>query len=534
MVKKTMNYLERLMQFSFPHLTLKSQENYFVSRKEELERFLDRIERGRYAVIFAPRQTGKTTFFKQAINALEQKPSYIPIQLDFQIYVNASAERFYQHFQRVFSDSLIKRLRGIPIYNLAEIESALKSDIVTDDISMWDWLQKLPSLLPGKKVAMVIDEFDGIPQDALKGFLHTLRMSYTTGPKVLHSIAIVGVKSVAQLNYDRSVSPFNIQDDFVLPNFTLEQVRELLTQYTDEVGQPFDDDVIELVREKTAGQPFLVNYIARMLTDEMEIPKAENITNEHFRIAYKELFTRDNTHFQHIRHNVRRKEEYKNILLGILYDDRGIRFNIQRDELSELVTYGLIKKDAEDKCVIDNPVYQQVILDIFAPIINGVEDKYLPYDTMFSDYLSPDGHIQMSSLLENFCAFVKRAGYRILEVPSIPKEFVGQYLLMSYLDMFVLEIKGFIYPEVPTGRGRMDIIILHNGRKYVIETKLWRGEKIFMEEKKQLAKYLDKEGVDEGYYVIFDHRIRDAEEKKGRDVVEGKTIYSFQIPIANF
>ncbi len=39
--------------------------NYVVSRKEELADFINRVKQGRYIVLFAPRQTGKTTFFSK-------------------------------------------------------------------------------------------------------------------------------------------------------------------------------------------------------------------------------------------------------------------------------------------------------------------------------------------------------------------------------------------------------------------------------------------------------------------------------------
>ena len=80
-----------------------------------------------------------------------------------------------------------------------------------------------------QKVVLIIDEFDGIPTTALKGFLHAFRHTYVTQAtfQCPHSLGIVGVKNITQLDYDRSVSPFNIQDDFALSNFTLDQVQEL-------------------------------------------------------------------------------------------------------------------------------------------------------------------------------------------------------------------------------------------------------------------------------------------------------------------
>ena len=105
----------------------------------------------------------------------------------------------------------------------------------------------------------------------------------------------MGVKNITQLDYDRSISPFNIQDEFHLPNFTREQVQELLGQYTDEVGQPFAPEVIESIHKQTAGQPFLVNRIAQILTEDLDIPKTQTIRLSHFDQAHAHILSENNT-----------------------------------------------------------------------------------------------------------------------------------------------------------------------------------------------------------------------------------------------
>ena len=122
------------------------------------------------------------------------------------------------------------------------------------------------------------------------------------------------------------------------------------------------------------------------------------------------------------------------------------------------------------------------------------------------------------------------AGFRILQVPETPQEFIGQHLLFAYLDQFVTSVNGAMYMEVPTGRGRMDLIILHNQRKYVVETKIWRSEKGYAAGKQQLAAYLSTEGVTEGYYVVFDHR-EAPEPRTETETIDGLTIRSYVIPV---
>ena len=55
------------------------QEHYVVSRPKEIADFIKRVEEGRYIVLFAPRQTGKTTFFQRALDTLAvEKSEYLP------------------------------------------------------------------------------------------------------------------------------------------------------------------------------------------------------------------------------------------------------------------------------------------------------------------------------------------------------------------------------------------------------------------------------------------------------------------------
>ncbi|MFZ4659676.1 MAG: hypothetical protein ACOYNY_21900 [Caldilineaceae bacterium] len=69
--------------------------NYVVPRTEKIADLMARIQQGRYIVIFAPRQTGKTTFFRWTLESLvAEDDQWFPIQLDFQSLKNLTVERF--------------------------------------------------------------------------------------------------------------------------------------------------------------------------------------------------------------------------------------------------------------------------------------------------------------------------------------------------------------------------------------------------------------------------------------------------------
>ena len=244
-------------------------------------------------------------------------------------------------------------------------------------------------------------------------------------------------------------------------------------------GQPFAPEVIESIHKHTAGQPVLVNRFAQILTEEMDIPKTETITMTHFTSAHALLLREPNTNIDHLTTNIRRDPRFESMLMRIMARDDGVDFNLRNEIISDLATYGVIKEGTDGMCEIHNPIYLYCILQAFKPIVNGLEHEYFPedIDDPVSDYLTPAGQIELEALLDNFRDFITRTGFRILQVPDTPQESVGRHLLLAYLDAFVKRIGGVMHIEVPTGRGKMDLLITHNQQKYIVETKVWERRK---------------------------------------------------------
>ena len=511
------------------------ESHYVVPRTEELAALIQRIKLGRYIVIFAPRQTGKTTFFRWALAALAaEDTTYFPIHLDFEAYKNYSPADFYANLHEDILEEIedVFQQRGIAMPDA--LTAFLADATLTDHVAMIRFFRRFARLLGKPRIVLLIDEFDGIPQALVSDFLYALRRVYVSkrlDDRAPYSVGIVGVKNITQLNYDRTISPFEIQDEFHLPNFTLAQVQELLGQYTAEVGQPFDPAVVETLHRQTAGQPFLVNRLAQLLTQELDIPKTETVSLTHFAAAHAAVLVEDNVNIQHLRANVRRNPRFERLLMNIALSENGILFTFDNEVMSELATYGVIARGTDGMCEIVNPIYLYRILRTFAPLVNGLEADYYPEDTRGSShYLTSDGQLQMDRLMENFRDFIARVGFRILNVPETPREYVGQRLLFAYLEQVVKQQGGGMYLEVPTGRGRMDLLVVHRGRKYIVETKIWHGAGHYEAGKKQLVAYLTLEDAAEGYYLVFDHR-QQPQPRTETEQIEGRTLRSYVIPI---
>ena len=511
------------------------EENYIVARTKEVADFIKRVKRGKYIVLFAPRQTGKTTFIRDALaNLVAEERAYFPIQLNFEAYKNLAVPDFYEWLSDDIREEIMAvfhRQGRTPSETLSQF---LATTTLAEPHSMRRFFGRLATFLGNQRVVLVIDEFDGIPQATVSDFLHTLRRIYLSDRhRCPYSVSIVGVKNIAQLNYDRAVSPFNIQDEFNLPNFTFNQGQELLGQYTDEVGQAFAPEVIANLYRQTGGQPVLVNCLARILTEETDIPKTETIGIENFASAYSRLLDEGNVNITHLTTNVRSNPRFQHVLMQITASERGVDFNLRDNIISELASYGVIKRSADRMCEIANPTYLYSILQTFKPAMNGLEEEYYPQDTGngVQDYLTEEGQIDMEKLLHNFRDFIARAGFRILEIPETPKEYVGQHLLLAYLDQFVRLVHGVMHLEVQTGRGRLALLVNHRGRKHIVETKIWHGEKSYQAGKAQLAAYLQLESVAEGDYVVFDYRKASAPRVETETLEGGLTIRSYVIPM---
>jgi len=105
--------------------------------------------------------------------------------------------------------------------------------------------------------------------------------------------------------------------------------------------------------------------MAQILTEEMEIPLAETINLSHFEVAHRSILDEPNVHLSHLTTNIRRDVRFEPLLMGICLKERGVPFNLRNELISELATYGVLKKGRDGFCEISNPIYQYNIVQTF-------------------------------------------------------------------------------------------------------------------------------------------------------------------------
>jgi hypothetical protein len=468
----------------------------------------EKVRKGRYFTLFAPRQAGKTTFFKLLLSELEK--DFTTVWISFENLKTAEKVEFYQ----ALNHKLQREFKKYQIQSEICIKNA---------ISLEYFFEKNKE---SKPLVLVIDEFEGIPDPVLSELMHTFRQIYHQKEYYsLHSLCLVGVSTIAELVVS-SASPFNIAEELQLPYFTETEVRSLIEQYVTESGQAFEDAVIKRIYENTYGQPGLVCALCSYLVEKLATDRHFPVTIEHYLRAQLHFLTE--RFDKNIINIVQKAREKRAFMLKLLFDDEPVPFSIHNPNMAWLYANGVIDKGNGNTDILV-PLYKKALITAFRPLINGETDYYInsPHDTV-NQYLTKEGALNINALLKEYQAYVRRRGFRAFDTENL-QEAAWHYSLDGFINFFISRLGGQTYLEVPSGRGRIDILIRYQAYSYLIETKIYSDDTYFKKGKGQLAEYLKSEKLEEGYYVVFSHRHSDKDECFTQEIIQGKRIYTHLI-----
>jgi len=480
------------------------EKHYTVMRDELVVTGQALVDEGRYFTIIAPRQSGKTTYFQLLFDMLKEQ-DYIPIWVTFESLKTVNQEKFYRTVGRELHEEL----------SLFDINLDYP---IEDHIDLLDFFREPPLL--SKKIVLVIDEFEDIPTEVMGEVLHSFRKIYHRKQfYALHSVILVGVSTLPELLVrGSSSSPFNVADVFKIAYFTFEETFDLIQQYIQESGQIFEADVIQAIYDNTRGQPGLTCA----LCDHMIQEKADHdqpIAMGDFDKTLKHfLIERPDKNIVNI---VRKAREKQDFMLRLLFGNAPIPYSIHTPTISYLTAHGVI--DNVDGFVdIPVPLYSKCLVTAFRPPINGETLHYFTDLESLNVYINDDG-LNIGAMLQKYRAYVRRRGFKAFDTEQL-KEGAWHYSLDGFINFVIQGLGGDTLIETPSGRGRTDIYIYYQEQKYVIETKIYTNQTYVENGKYQLADYLDAEGLDVGYYVVFSNQHGADDELDFNEIIKGKRI----------
>ena len=478
-------------------------------RRAGAETLLRFVEAKKYFVVYAPRQTGKTTSLRALCDALNDRgyrAVYATLQgvqtpgSDVESVIRDTLTCLEVGALDALDDDFLAR-RGPDIVNARGPSVALR-------VALREWTASDP-----KPLVLLLDEVDSLSGAPLLSVLDQLRAGYDTRPdRFPHSVAVCGLRNVRDYFTPRA-SPFNIvAKSLRLGDFTETEVRALLGQHTGETGQRFTDGAVEEVWRSTRGQPWLVNALAygACFEDPEGLDRSRDITPARIGAARERLIREGPTHFGQIAHRLK-EERVRKVLDPILAGVEG-RPGFTDDDARYVNDLGLVT--ATPPVRIANPIYGEVVPRLLAHEV----EVTMPHDD--SRFVRADGGLEVPALLRAFQSFFRENAEWWLRDTRF-REYGAQVLLQAFLQR-VVNAGGHITREHGLGRGRTDLLI--SWRKggepqvFVIECKVRRQrdglDEIVRRGALQTAGYADRSGAAEGHLLVFDRDERKSREEK--------------------
>ena len=473
------------------------EDHYMVDPVKRLTEVETLIAEKLYFTLHAPRQTGKTTYLHALARKLNKEKKYIALVVSFEQagYDSITMEKANEVLiDGVFRASRIQLPENERPWNPSEKKS----------LSLHNYLEDWVSAQT-KPVVLLIDEIDALLDEVFVAVLRQLRDGYQKRPRHFpSSIMLVGLRDVrdykakirSEIESWGSGSPFNIKSDSLfLKNFSKEEVTTLLDQHTAETGQVFPDDVKEEIFRLSHGQPWLVNALARQMVSKiLRGDYTQPITPELLFQAKQQLIVRRDTHLDNLVDKLR-EERVKRIVQAIVNGDN-ITFDVLDDDIVYARDLGIIGQSSPLKFA--NPIYAEIIPRIMASPIQ----ESIPEEIQQPWFVTENNELDMKKVLTAFQEFYSENAESWLDRFTF-KESAHHLLLMAFLQRLV-NAGGEIIREMAVGNGRIDLLVKFHQQRTAMELKINRGKKSIEKAKKQLDRYLDRLGLNEGYLVLFD------------------------------
>ena len=468
----------RYFNTSGPNITA---QHYTLLRPQLVAKGLDKVHKDRYFTIWAPRQTGKSTYFRLLTDQLVLE-GYKVVHVNFENYREAELRVFVN----TFADELTRYWHfDFHGKDLHEIFQTIRN---THD----------------QKWVLIIDEVEGINPDFFGQFLHSIRNVYhSRTDHALKSVILVGVSNIVGVVQDNA-SPFNIADNLNVPYFTDAETLELLGQHETETGQLFDPSVKAKISDITANQPGLVNGFALKLVEDN--PTKTLIDYDDY-LKVEDWYLTEAID-KNISNIINKAKQFRPFVERLLFTEPKIPFQINREDIKVLHTNGLIKKDAEGFVEFWVPLYKKSLYAAFYPYMNGEQGR-IQENIDISDYFTNEGTLKMSVVIEKYKEYAQKRGFRYFlefdaEGKAISiKEAALVYSFETYITAFLGVVDGTSYIEAHTNLGRTDMIINIAGKEDVIEFKVYQNISQFSKGKKQLAYYANRLGLTRATYLVF-------------------------------
>ena len=477
---------------------------------------LDMIQRKRYFVLHAPRQTGKTSALIALKDLLNHGEAGDFRCVHMNVEVGQAARDDTERAMRAILSLLATRARSLGDGFLDEVWPGILATSGPDDAlraTLTSWCLANPTPL-----VLLVDEIDSLVGDTLLSVLRQLRAGYEQRPEEFpQSVVLCGVRDVHDYRIRSSSeaetiaggSPFNVAAKSLrLGDFSQAEARALLAQHTEATGQAFTSEAVDTVWTQTQGQPWLVNALCAdaCFDHPPGRDRSRAITGADILNARERLILSRRTHLDQLAHKLG-EARVRRVVEPILSGRDTPRYSMA--DLDYVRDLGLVARDPPPR--IANPIYAEVVPRELGHVLADSLDQDVAW------YVDADGGLNVDKLLAAFQVFFRMHSEHWLERFEY-RETGPQLLLQAFLHQ-VVNGGGRIEREFGLGRGRTDLLISwpagedappERWRKFVVECKVLHEAQhrtlgaTIAQGVAQTAGYMDRCGSGAGHLIVFD------------------------------
>ena len=493
-------------------------KHYMVDLSDRVAEIKKMVDAGEYFTINRARQYGKTT----TLNALRKtlKESCDVISIDFQGLGDASfrtEESFCNGLTKLILEENEYGLIEIPTNILDGLENFIAVGHIDNKLNDLLKLLRLWCKLSPKPLVLMIDEVDSATNNQVfLDFLAGLREGYinrdTKGMPAFRSVILAGVTDVKHLKSkireeDRHKvnSPWNIAADFDIDMSLSELgIKEMLNDYESDHQTGMDTGAIaKQIREYTNGYPYLVSRICQLI-DEKFVPARfsslkEAWTEYGLDEAVRVILSEKNTLFDSLTGKLINYPELKKQLRNILLKGDSYAWLPYEPAQQQLDMYGLIRNN-HNTVAVSNRIFEMLLYTLFVGESNQNEDLRqlaAASKTIFSD---EEGWLDIPKIMDHFI----REHNRIHEGQT--EKFLeeeGRERFITYVAPIINGTGTYDIEPQTRDHKRMDLVIHYLGRRYIVELKIWHGDRYNEKGEKQIMEYLDRFNLKTGYMLSF-------------------------------
>ncbi|MEL6344923.1 MAG: ATP-binding protein [Myxococcota bacterium] len=506
-----------------------SDKHYMLPALVRLPDPISLIEQEQYFVLHAARQTGKSTAMIALAKLLRER-GYAAV------YASLEASQGFAAVEGAESLWLaaLSRRAGEQLPQL-DVPSTQHVTRGTVGDRLRAWLTAFSQIAAPMPAVVLFDEVDVIEGAPLISLLRQLREGFTgRAPGVFpSSIALIGMRDLRDyLAYAKDGSPVNPGSPFniktaslTLRNFTGQEVADLYQQHTDETGQRFTPEASARAYWWSQGQPFLVNALARICTQQLLTDHTLPVTAFDIDRAKEALIFARTTHLDSLAERLR-EARVARIVEPVITGDKPFSIPYDHDDFEYVVDLGLIVRGPQG-AEPANPIYREVLA------------RQLSYNVQMATpapwwrWQTEDGRLDFPALVDAFLDWWRENEAAIItQGDRTYPEAMPHLTFMAFLQR-VVNGGGTVLREYAAGRGAVDLLITYGEDRFVVELKRVAAGVQGMDKAKdrgsqQLADYLDTLGEEEGWLIIFDQRTSSTwDDRLWREnrIVDGRTIH---------